>query len=105
RNAESLLNHAIDQQVAAIADGLDRNLRGNVIDDLAQEGMVAVTFLFEGAPLGDILDGRDPAALCERSVDDLERATVGGFGDRAIGPALGDIIENGRTILLDIAIE
>ena len=63
RNAELLLGHAIDQQIAPVADSLDRDLRRNVIDDLAQESVVAVALLLEIAPLGDILDGCDPAAL------------------------------------------
>ena len=67
---------AIDQHVTAVAHVLYGDLRGDVINDLAQEGLVAVAFLLEPAPFGDILEGRHPAALRQGLVDDLEPASV-----------------------------
>ena len=73
-SAELGLGHAVDQHVAAVAHILHRDLRRDVIDDLAQEGVVAVAFLFEVAALGDVLDRRDPSALRQRLVDDRDRS-------------------------------
>ena len=52
RQAELSLGHPVDQHVAAIAHVLHGDLRRDVVDDLTQECIVAVAFLFEiaGAP-------------------------------------------------------
>ena len=40
---------------------LHRDLRRDVVDDLAEEGVVAVAFLFRIEPLGDLFDRGDPS--------------------------------------------
>ena len=65
-NAELNLGNAVDQEIAAIIHALDRDLRRDVLDDLAQEGVVAIAFLLELAMFGNILDRRDPAIVGQR---------------------------------------
>ena len=76
-----------------------------MIDDLAQEHVVAVAFLLQIAALGDVFDRGHPSALRERSVDDLESAAVGQLmdprGDRAFGDGPHDV----GAKRLDVAIE
>ena len=84
RQSELGLGHPVDQHIAAVAHVLDRDLRRDVIDDLAQERVVAVALLFEDAALGDVLDGRDPAALRQRLVDDLDDRPSAAFRSRTV---------------------
>ncbi len=58
-DAELGLGDAVDQQIAAIMGVLHGDLRGNMIDDLAQEGVVAVPFFLETAPFGDVFQRGD----------------------------------------------
>ena len=76
RNAELGLGHAVDQQVAAVVHVLHGDLRRDVIDDLAQEGVVAVALLLEAAAFGDVLHRGDPAAIRQRLADRHEGAPV-----------------------------
>lgn len=72
RLAELLLGGPVDQQILPRSGVLHRDLRGDVIDDLAQEGVVAVALLFQVAALGNVFDRGDPSTLRERGVDDLK---------------------------------
>src|SRR5207245_895048 len=105
RLAELLLSGPVDQQISPRLSILHRDLRRDVIDDLAQEHVVAVAFLLQIATLGDVFDRGYPSALRERSVDDLESAAVGQLmdprGDRAFGDGPHDV----GAKRLDVAIE
>lgn len=82
------LGDPVDQEVTAIARIFDGNLRRNVIDDLMQECIIAVAFLFEFLALRNIFNGGNPSALSQRLVDDQNRATRGlknAVGSRTIG--------------------
>ena len=76
RNAELGLGHAVDQKIAAVVHVLHGDLRGDVIDDLAQEGVIPVAFLFEAAAFGDVLHRGDPSAVRQRLADRHEGAPV-----------------------------
>ena len=91
REPELGFGHRIDQHVAAISRILHRDLCRDVVDDLAQERMVAVALLLEIAALGDVFDRGDPAAMRQGLVDDRERASVAAFHDAAVDLALRDI--------------
>ena len=84
---------------------LHGDLRGNVIDDLAQEGVVAVAFLLELAAFGDVLDGGDPAALRQRLADGQESPPVRALHDAVIDLAAGDVVQNRRAEFIDVAVE
>jgi hypothetical protein len=105
REAELRLRHAVDQEIAAILRVLDRDLRRDVVDDLAQKGKIAVAFLLEVAPLGDVLDGGDPSALGQRPADRDEPTAVRALHDRAIDPALRDVVHDGGAEFVDVAVE
>ncbi len=96
RNAELGFRHAVDQQVAAVVHVLHGDLRRDVIDDLAQEGVVAVALLLEIAPLGDVFHGGDPAAVRQRLADRHEGAPVRALHDAVIDPAARDVSHDGR---------
>jgi hypothetical protein len=95
RHSKSRLGDAVDQEITAIARILDRNLCRDVVDDLQQEGMIAVAFLFKVSTLGNVLHGRDPPALRQRSIDDMHGAPVGGFEDAVGHIALDDVARDG----------
>ena len=63
-------------------------------------GEVGDAFL-GAAPFGDVLMGRDPAAVRQRLVDDLDRAAVGRRDDHRV--ALRDVAQHPRDILVDVA--
>ena len=86
-----LLGDPVDQQIAAVAGVLHRDLRGDVIDDLAQEGVVAVALLLEIAPLGDILDGGDPSALRRAAVLTIWNARPSAIDSSCGDLAFGDV--------------
>jgi hypothetical protein len=91
RQAELSLGHPIGQKVTAITRILDRDLRRYVINDLKQECVIPVTFLFEAAMLGYVLHRRHPAALWQRPIDDPNRTSVCGFEDAFGDFSLGDV--------------
>ncbi|MET4765026.1 hypothetical protein ABH970_005398 [Bradyrhizobium ottawaense] len=103
--AELLLGHLVGQEVAPRSGILHGDPRGDMVDDLAQEGVVAIALLFQVAAIGDVFDRGDPAALGERSVDDLEGAAIGQLmnsrGDRAFGDDPHDV----STEFLDVTVE
>ena len=105
RNAELGFGHAVDQQIAAVVHVLHGDLRGDVIDDLAQEGVVAVALLLEVAPLGDVFHGGDPAAVRQRLADGHEGASVRALHDAVIDLAARDVSHDGGTELVDVAVE
>src|SRR5215468_9568267 len=70
RHAELFGGDAVGEQIAAVARILHGNLRRYVVEDLTQEGVVAVALLLEPLPLGDVLHGRNPSAPRQRLVDD-----------------------------------
>ncbi len=74
---------------------LDGDLRRDVIDDLAQEGIVAIAFLFEVSPFRDIFDRGNPAATRQRLVDDLDCTSVRGFQGTVGDLALRNVSQNG----------
>ena len=70
RQPELGLGHPIGQDVTAIAQVLDGDLRRDVIDDLAQERIIAVALLLQVLALRGVFDRGDPSALRQRLVDD-----------------------------------
>src|SRR6202043_3021099 len=105
RHPEMSLGHPIDQHVTAVAQVLDGDLRRYVIDDLAQEGVIAVAFFFEIPALGDVLDRRHPSASRQRLVDDLDRSSVRGLQGADVELALRNVPPDVRTEFIDIALE
>ena len=103
RNAELSLGHAVDQQIAAIMHTLHRDLRRNMIDDLAQEGLVAVAFLFELAAFGDVFHRGDPAAMGQRPADRQEGTPVGALHAALIDPAACDVSHDSGTEFVDVS--
>ncbi|MEH2619087.1 hypothetical protein V1285_004033 [Bradyrhizobium sp. AZCC 1620] len=92
RNAELGFRHAVDQQIAAVVHVLHGNLGGDVIDDLAQEGVIAVALLLEIASLGDIFHGGNPAAIRQRLSHRQECAAVGALDDTVARLAALDVL-------------
>src|SRR5262249_19114227 len=82
RHAELFGSDAVGEQITAIARILHRDLRRYVIEDLTEEGVVAVALLLEPLPLGDVLHGRNPSAPRQRLVDDVEGPAVLRIDDR-----------------------
>ena len=76
-----------------------------MIDDLAQEGVVAVALLLEIAPLGDVFHGGDPAAVRQRLSHGQERAPVGTLDDAVARLLATDVPHHRVTELVDVAIE
>ncbi len=103
RNSELSLGDAVDQQVAAIVYVLHRDLRRNMIDDLAQEGLVAVAFLFEFAAFGDVFHGGDPTAMRQRLADRQVGASVGALHGALIDPADCDVLHHPGAEFVDVA--
>ncbi|OIQ65009.1 hypothetical protein GALL_534360 [mine drainage metagenome] len=81
RQADMNFGHPIDQHITAISRIFHRDLRWYVVDNLTQERIIPVAFLFEVSSLRYVLHCRDPAALRQRPNDDLNRASVSGFKD------------------------
>ena len=104
RRAELLLGDGIDQHVAPVMGVLHRDLRRDVIDDLAQESVVAVAFLLELSLLGDVLDGCDPAARGQRLVDDDVGSSVRGLHDGAVDLAFRDAAHDRIAEAADVAV-
>ena len=105
RIAELDLGHAVDQQVAAVAHVLHGDLGRDVIDDLAQEGVVAVALLFEPAAVGDVLHRGDPAAVCQRLADRHEGTPVRALHDAVIDPVSCDVSHDGGAKSINVAVE
>ena len=103
RDAELSLGHTVDKEVAAVADVLDRNLRGDVIDDLAQERLVPVAFLFELAAIGNVFHRRDPAAMCQWLADRQEGTPVGALHGAVVDLAARDAPHDGGAERVDVA--
>ena len=57
--------------------------------------------LLDARALGDILVRRDPSAVGQRLVDDLDRAAVGGLDD--VDVSLRDVAQDGGVIFVDVA--
>src|SRR4051794_30487931 len=102
---ELSFGYAVCENIASIAHVLDGNLRRDVIDDLTQESVVAVAFLFECPALRYIFYGRDPSALCQWLVDDLKRAAVRAFHNRMGDLAFSNVLDDCRAKFLYISIE
>ncbi len=105
RHAEMGLSHAVGKQIAAIMHVLHGDLRGDVIDDLAQEGIVAVALLLELAALRDVFDRGDPAAMRQRLADGQKGMSVRTQHRAVIDLAACDIPQNSRTEFIDVAVE
>ena len=106
RHAELRLGHAVDQEIAAIMRILHGDLRGDVVDDLAQEGVIAVAFLFEVPPFGDVFDAWRPIRRAASGLlDGLNPTPVRALHDAAIDLALCDVLQEGGTKLLHVAAE
>src|SRR5262249_10886789 len=54
RHAKLFGSDAVGEQITAVARILHRDLRRYVVEDLTQEGIVAVALLLEPLPLGDV---------------------------------------------------
>src|SRR3954447_9918115 len=105
RLAELLFGGPVDQQILLRLSILHGDLRRDVVDDLAQEHVVAVAFLLQIAAFGDVFDRGHPSALREWGVDDLEsaaaRQVMASGGDRALRDDPHDVVAK----CLDIAFE
>src|SRR3954453_4068078 len=99
------LGHAVGEHVPAIADVLCGNLGRNVIDDLTEEGVVAVALPLEIPALRYVLDRRHPPALRQGLVDDLKRASVRAFHNTTCFFSLCEILHDPAAELLDVAVE
>ncbi len=95
RQADMDLGHPIDQHVTAIARIFHGDLRRYVVDDLTQEGIVPVAFLFEVSALRYVFHRRNPATLRQRPIDDLNRTSVSGFEDTVSNFSLRDVGQYG----------
>ena len=76
-----------------------------MVDNLAQERVVAVALLLEISPLRDIFDGRHPSALHQRLVNDLKRAPVGAFHNGTAHFAGRDILQDLGAKFIGVAVK
>src|SRR5205814_547618 len=105
RQPELSLGDPIDQHVSAIAHVLYGDLGRNVIDNLPQEAVVAITLLLDMPPLGDVFDRRHPPAMRQGLVDDVKRTSVRGFHDGMGYFSLCDVLQDVRAKFLDITLK
>src|SRR5437763_1836715 len=105
RQPELSLGDPIDQHVSAIAHVLYGDLGRNVIDNLPQEAVVAITLLLDMPPLGDVFDRRHPSAMRQGLVDDVKRTSVRGFHDGMGYFSVCDVLQDVRTKFLDITLK
>jgi len=105
RNTELRLGHAIDKNITAIKHILHGDLRGNVIDDLVQERIIAIAFLFEVAAFRDVFHRGDPAAMRQRLAGRQIGAPVRALHGRAIDPPLCDVTHDGGTKFVHVAVK
>ena len=76
-----------------------------MIDDLAQEGVIAVALLLEIAPLGDVFHGGDPAAVRQRLADGQEGASVLALHDAVGDLTARDVSHDEGAERIDVAVE
>ena len=105
RQPELSLGDPIDQHVSAIAHVLHGDLGRNVIDNLPQEAVVAITLLLDMPPLGDVFDRRHPPAMRQGLVDDVKRTSVRGFHDGMGYFSLCEVLQDVRAKFLDITLK
>src|SRR5579872_2114077 len=103
--AEPGLGDAIGQKVATVARALHRDLRGYVVDDLKKESVIPIALSLQFPTLGDVFHCRNPAALRQGPVDDLDGTTVSGYEDALGDFAASDVFQHVGAELVDIALE
>src|ERR1700688_166145 len=87
-DAEEFLGRSVEQEITQIGQILDKDWRGDVLDDHVEERAGTLQFAFGLFALGDILVRGYPAAIFRRLIDDRDDTAILQFNIERKGAAL-----------------